>query len=86
MLRYNGTPTGTFREADFGCWYTYRKTLNPWARSHGLGHEIDVGNEIRFGNVLRTVAHVCTNEDQYGAPIIERWRLRKNEPIGSRQE
>ena len=83
MLNYNGKPTGTFREADFGGWFTYRETSDPWALSRGMVHEIDVGCDIRFGNVLRTVAHVCTDENEHGAPVLESWKLRKHEPINA---
>jgi len=83
MLNYNGKPTGTFREADWGCWFTYRETSNAWALSHGLRHEIDVLDQIRFGNVLRTVAHVCVDENERGAPVLVSWKLRKHEPINA---
>ena len=81
MLNYNGKPTGTFREADFGCWFTYRETSDPWALSRGLAHEIDVGGGIRFGTVLKTVAHICTDENAHGAPVLENWKLRKHESL-----
>ena len=77
---YNSKLAGHFIERDYGHWFDYRLTADPWALSHGLQHEIAVGQlgEIRFGNVLKTVAHVAVDEDENGHPVIEKWQIKNN--------
>ena len=73
---------GEIQEADFRRWFTYRPTSDRWALAHGLSVEIDVGDQIRFGNVLKTVAYVCTDETETGAPVIEKWKLSNHHFFG----
>ena len=74
----NPLNTGEFKERDCGRWFTYRPTVNPWARAHGLTHEIDVLDGVRFAIVRKTVAQICTDESAEGLPVCERWSLAKN--------
>lgn len=36
------------------------------------------GGEVRYATVLKTVAHVCVGEDDYGNPVIEKWQIKKH--------
>ena len=74
----NPMNTGEFKEREFGHWFTYRLTVDSWALSHGLTHEIDVLDGVRFAIVRKTVAQICTDESAEGLPVIERWSLAKN--------
>jgi hypothetical protein len=47
---------GDFQEVDYGHYFTYRLTDNPWAISHGLTHEVDVGH---CGDEREACAKVC---------------------------
>ena len=73
---------GEIQEADFRKWFTYRPTSDQWAISHGLSVEIDVGDQIRFGKVLKTVAYVCTDETETGTPVLEKWKLSNHHIFG----
>ena len=75
MWRSNPLNLGEFKERDHGRFFTYRPTTDAWALSHGLHHEIDVLDGVRFANVLKTVAHICVDEEADGQPKLETWRL-----------
>lgn len=68
---------GSFVEKDYGCDFTYKLTTDPWAISHGLIHEIDVGDGTRFGRVKKTVALVVTDVDS-GCPTAEHWKIKQH--------
>lgn len=63
---------------DFGnthtAWFSY--TDDVWALKHGLIFQIWFNNEIRFAKVLKTVVHVAVDEDEYGNPVIEKWKCK----------
>jgi|TARA_R110002020_G_scaffold390400_1_gene600886 hypothetical protein len=31
---------------------------------------------VRYATVLKTVAHVCIGEDEYGNHVIEKWKIK----------
>jgi hypothetical protein len=79
MYRYNQENVGEFYECECGNNFTYRNTKNKWALSHGLKHEIDCGwDSIRFGNIRKTVADICIDEDANGNPVISKWFIKKH--------
>lgn len=81
MLNFDSITTlGHFQEKDYGKWFTYRLTDNPWALSHGFQHEIDVLDGVRFANVKKTVATVCIDESDSGAPVCSKWLFKKHYP------
>lgn len=78
------TICGLFKEKDCGNYFEYRKSEGNFA---GMPHEIFVGdgstngNQIRYGRVLKTVVYIVVDEDEYGAPVIEKWKVK---PIWAR--
>ena len=46
----------------------------PW-KSHA-GHTMDCG--YRLGNVLKTVAYLIVDEDEFGEPIVKKWNIRNH--------
>ena len=84
MLTFNKTLTndsGEFYLVESKQWFTFRLTTDHWALSHKFLHEIDVGTssypEVRFANVLKTVANVVIDEDENGYPVVESWKITK---------
>ena len=78
MLRGDiSNSAGEFQEREYSNWFTYLITQNEWALSHGLTHEVDVANGVRFAIVKKSVCHVATNEGDSGAPVLEVWQLKK---------
>lgn len=78
MMTFQDLNEGEFQECDYGKYFTYRCTGNTWALLNGLTHEIDVGDGVRFARVLKTVAHVCTDEDAEGKAVIEKWMIKNH--------
>ncbi len=78
MLTVRDTNIGEFQEKDFGNYFTYRKTDNPWALQNNLKHEVDVGDGVRFANVLKTVVHMCCDEDAEGKAVLHTWKIKKH--------
>jgi len=33
--------------------------------------------ESRYGKVLKTVAYIAIDEDEYGNPVVEKWDIKK---------
>jgi len=69
---------GEFQECEFGKYFTYRKTDHPWAIEQGCTHEVDVLDGVRFARVLKTVAHVCIDEDDCGKAVFQIWKIKKH--------
>lgn len=78
MLSMHESNLGDFQECDYGNYFTYRFTDNPWALLNGLMHEIDVGDGVRFARVLKTVVHLCIDEDIDGKAVIEKWQIKNH--------
>ncbi len=77
---WTGNPdnVGEFQEREYGKWFTYRPTSNPWAVAHDLPFEVDVLDGVRYAKVLKTVAHIAVDESDEGVPVIEVWSLKKH--------
>lgn len=73
----NRKADGQFQERGCGRWFEYRKTDNWWAKQQGLQYVVAVGglNEMRFANILKTVAYIAVDEDENGNAIIEKWQI-----------
>jgi hypothetical protein len=69
---------GEFREKDHGKWFSYRETTDAWALSHGLKHEIDVLDGVRYGNVLKTACHIAIDQKVDGTPVLETWQIKSH--------
>ena len=78
MMTFEEINEGEFQEIDFGKHFTYRKTDNLWAIEQGFMHEVDVLDGVRFARVLKTVAYVCTDEDEYGKAVFQIWKIKRH--------
>ena len=73
------TIAGCFQNKETKKSFEFRKSEGNFA---GMPHEVFVGdgstngNQIRFARVLNTVAYVVVDEDEYGAPVIEKWNIK----------
>lgn len=73
---------GQFKEKEYGNFFEFRPTQNPWAIENGLEFEIAVGPDynnlqVRFAKILKTVAYVAVDEDANGKPVFQKWEIRK---------
>jgi len=47
-----------------------------WAA--GFHQKILVQDGSRVARILKTVAYVCVDEDEFGLPVIEKWHIKKH--------
>ena len=78
MITSKQTNEGEFQEKTHGKYFTYAKTKDTCAIANGCKHEIDVLDGVRFGNVLKTVVHIWSDEDVHGKAIFEVWKIKKH--------
>lgn len=69
-----------FVERDVGNTFPYKKTKDDWAIKNGLPYEIELckTENKRYARILKTVAYVAVDEDEYGKPVLEKWHLKRN--------
>jgi len=75
-------PVGAFVEKEYGNVFEYSVNDDPISFCEDFPHKIwvndVVGQGYRYGIVKKTVAYVCTDEDEFGLPVLEKWYLKKN--------
>lgn len=76
----NWAPVGEFREKDYNKHFEYSKAPeDSWGAKHGLPHVVHLtNNEKRAAHVKGTVAHVATDEDEHGKPVIQKWNIKNH--------
>jgi hypothetical protein len=78
MITENHSNQGEFQEKSNGKYFSYRKTTDAWAIANGCTHEIDVLDGVRFAKVLKTVVHVCLDEDESGKALFQVWQIKRH--------
>jgi hypothetical protein len=79
--------TGEFRETEFGKFFEYRISegnaplQGKWGIENGFKHEVAMcDGSVRFANVKKTVAYICTDvdytDDGIEIPLIEKWKIK----------
>tara|TARA_Y100000389_G_scaffold11266_1_gene10411 strand:+ start:1185 stop:1454 length:270 start_codon:yes stop_codon:yes gene_type:complete len=75
-------PIGCFTEKEVGNYFEYSMNDDSMVFCEDFPHKIWVGDQIgspyRYGLVKKTVAYICTDEDEFGLPVVEKWHLKKN--------
>tara|TARA_R110000782_G_scaffold4974_2_gene17455 strand:+ start:1029 stop:1451 length:423 start_codon:yes stop_codon:yes gene_type:complete len=79
---------GEFLEKDYGNGFTYGVNEDGVFSREEYPHIVYVGGttglDYRYAKVLKTVAYVVVDEDENGAPVVEKWALKKNLSYGDR--
>lgn len=85
MIFPNNDAIGEFTIVGYGTWYEYRISKGDapmqgtWGIDNGFKHEIMVcDGSVRFCNIKKTVAYIAVGEDEYGKPIVEKWKIKHN--------
>lgn len=90
MAYYTHTeqPIGRFilRENSNHFEYSFNDEVDDYSKSmvEKYPHKVWVGDKVsggsgwRYARVLKTVAHVVTDEADDGSPIVEKWELKSN--------
>lgn len=77
--KHTKAPIGCFVEKEVGNYFEYSVNDDPLnSCNEDCLHKIWVGDGYRYGTVKKTVAYVVVDEDEFGLPVMEKWRLKKN--------
>ena len=69
----------THKETDATFVYENVTSENEIAWWADFPHKIFMSDgSVRYATVLKTVAHVCVDEDDYGNPVIEKWQIKRH--------
>ena len=78
----DGSIIGRFNEKDEGNMFEYSENREDFYKSYP--HKVWVTTPWhmdwgwRFANVKKTVAYICVDEDEFGAPVVEKWNIKNN--------
>jgi len=83
---YTQAPIGCFVERDTGNYFEYSLNEECYDKPMAIfPHKVWVGGEgvcgmtgWRYAIVKKTVATVVVDEDEYGYPVLEKWKLKSN--------
>lgn len=82
---YTKAPIGVFTEKEVGNDFEYSLNDDSMVFCEDFPHKIWVGDGqiagqqgYRYGIVKKTVAYICTDEDEFGLPVLEKWNLKRN--------
>ena len=90
---YTKDPIGAFTEKSVGNVFEY--SLNDEPLNNHLGedfpHKVWVGGKDvcgmtgwRFANVIKTVATIVIDEDEFGLPVLEKWYIKNHRVYDAR--
>jgi hypothetical protein len=72
-------PIGAFVEKDVGNTFEYSHNDDPITSfNEDFPHKIWVGDGYRYGHVKKTVVTICTDEDEYGLPVTQKWQIKQH--------
>lgn len=72
-------PIGVFTEREVGNYFEYSLNDDPNTPfNEDFPHKIWVGDGYRYGNVKKTVAVICVDEDAYGYPVTQKWQIKQH--------
>ena len=69
--------SGEFREKEFKNHFEFIDRVDEWGTRIGATHTIYLrDNNTRYARVLKTVAYVCVDENDFGEPVWEKWQIK----------
>ena len=76
MAFFTDKADGCFKIKQTNTTYDFRKTTDEWAIKQGCTHEIAICcGGIRFVKLLKTVAYIAVNKDEFGNAIFEKFGI-----------
>ena len=79
----DGSIVGSFTEKDcdnlFEFSTNHEEMTDEWDFPHliWVSHNAVGQWNYRYGKVLKTVAYIAIDEDEYGNPVVEKWDIKK---------
>lgn len=72
----DGQINGAFQEKSYGNYFSYCQNSDThWLDQKEYPHKIHTIDGFRYARVLKTVAHVVVDENEYGEPVVEKWEI-----------
>ena len=76
-------PIGAFDEKEYVNPFEYSINNDTHAFAKDWPHKVWIGDVInnngyRYALVKKTVVYVCVDEDDYGQPVVEKWRIKRH--------
>ena len=85
---YTQDPIGAFYERDAGNYFEFSRNDEQESWSD-MPHKVWVGGRgvagmtgWRYAKVLKTVAYIVVDEDEYGLPVVEKWQIKNYRTYG----
>ena len=82
--RGDGSIIGCFTEKDKGHLFEYSSNKGGFGALDGWPHRVwvttpieNIDSGFRYARVLKTVAYIVVDEDEYGDAVIEKWSIKK---------
>jgi hypothetical protein len=78
-LKYSESILGEFRLPETGKWFSYTANdagVSIWSEYPFLVAVGPNAEEVRYARILKTVAYVVVDEDEYGLPVEEKWQIK----------
>lgn len=76
-LRYSEDNLGEFQHVETKKWFSWSKN------TYGIFNEypfvVCVGpdaGQFRYARILKTVAYIVVDEDEFGRPVEEKWKIK----------
>jgi len=73
---------GEFTETKYNHYFEWSLNDDSMAFCEDFPHKIwvadTIGSRYRYGLVKKTVAYICTDEDEFGLPVVEKWQIKKH--------
>ena len=70
---------GEFVEKEIGNYFHWSENDDPFNVCEDFPHKVWVGGlgqQYRYAEVLKTVAYICVDEDEFGLPVVEKWFIK----------
>ena len=72
---------GTFTEQDVVGVHTYAANGEEMTGAWDFPHVLHTADGIRYAKIEDKIAYIAVDEDEYGQPIIETWKIEKHSKI-----
>ena len=72
---FTGTILGSFVEKDVRGMHEYSPNTDEMTGSWDFPHILHTLDGYRYARVLKTVAYIAVDEDEYGQPVVEKWNI-----------
>ena len=79
----DGSIMGSFTEKDAGNYFEFSKNDEEMTDEWNFPHKIWVTNPwdgmdsgFRYGEVMQTRVYICTDENDDGTPVVEKWMIK----------